>query len=206
MTESNTQKTNPALGFLWANRNPMQRTGNAGLAAGLILGLAGAPTNAVIITPIAAAVLYNRLTKNTGAKKHGFTFLAVCMTFVTVTVGGLIGSGISGKEWLPAESSPSTTSVPVPTAEPEVAEPVASSAPRPQTTREINSDNCTSITGMTLEQAQQKLGEGKLVSATGASEYMPAIRMYNFGNAAFGGACSVMVQGGRVESATFMQF
>lgn len=204
MSDSN---PNSVAGLFWVNRNPMQKIANVGVGAGLVLGLVGASSTVVTLTPVAAGILYSRLTERKGAAKVGMSILAGALTLVTVTIGGLVGSGISKKEWLAYDSTYVSTPTNISPAAAPVS-PVPSPAPaKPaQTAREINSDNCTSIAGMTLEQAQERLGESKLVYASGAAKYVPAFRMYKFGNAAFGGACSARVQNGRVESATFLQF
>lgn len=70
----------------------------------------------------------------------------------------------------------------------------------------MNVSSCTAMQGQSLAAIKSKLGQGKMVSSSAATQYVPAFQMYYFGNAAQGGACSVMIQNGRVQSATYVNF
>lgn len=125
---SDTKTTNPVVGALWTSRNPMQKTANLGVAAGLVLGAAGASTVAVTLTPIILGVYYGKTTEFKKFKRTGMAFVAGFMTLFTVTVGGIIGSSVTGKEWLADSGSTSTSSAPATTPAPE---PAAAPTPPP---------------------------------------------------------------------------
>lgn len=185
---------------LWTNRNAMQRTGAVGLAGGLGLGLIGVPTAVVTLSSIGCGVFYGTQTRHKGFKKHALAVSAVVLSMVSLTIGGSIGSSISGREWLPSDAS-STASYAPPSSSSTPAPPVAEEA-RASLTESV----CVAQQGRSIAAAESALGAGKRMSSTAGNEFMPATQMYQFGNAFGGGACTIMFQNGKAATATFTQF
>jgi hypothetical protein len=135
MTEET--KSNAVGNFLWNKRNAMQKTGNVGAVTGLALGLIGVPAIAPTLAAIGCGIFYSNKTEHKGAKKVGLAVGSVFFSVVTITIGGIIGSSISGKEWLPSETTISTA-----TTAPETSpEPVAPTPPPVVIPEKWNSDS-----------------------------------------------------------------
>lgn len=107
----------------------MQKTANLGVGTGLVIGAIGASATGASIAAIALGIFYANQSKHVGFKKGTLSFLAVVMSMFTVTIGGMVGSGLTGKEWL-ADSSSTTTTTPTPPSAPAAA-PAAPATPVP---------------------------------------------------------------------------
>lgn len=126
MTETNNNtetKVNPVLKALWTDRNPMQKTGNLGLASGFILGLIGVSHGAAALPVFGLPIFYNAVTQQKGGNKFGLTVLSGVMSLFTVGTGLGVAAVVLDKE---IETSSAKTEVVTPAAK---AAPVAPAAP-----------------------------------------------------------------------------
>lgn len=66
----------------------------------------------------------------------------------------------------------------------------------------LSPESCTRQMGKNLSSIKTSLGQAKLISSTAASQYVPAMQMYKFGNYS-SGSCMILIQNGKAASATY---